>query len=200
MKLNNNSTALNTSQFDDVQGHILQGLTNVALEKVPFRDTGYYMLATRHDQPDEIFFTFQLPHGWERDTKLYFHLHFVPLSTWEPTPNTKDVYIEYQYTLAKKDTVIPAVSTWSTLAYHTESVSYDDQFKQKKMSLFDYTPSGSKESDILLVRVKSLGGNGSYTYTDNRTGTGEAKANVAILYADVHFEKEKIGTSTEIPA
>lgn len=181
--------------WDDLQGSVSEGNAVSALTSEDFRDTSFRMLFMRHDQDDSLHFSYQLPHSWQPGSTVNPHLHVVPMA--DP-PSVLNVRFAGEYVWVNVTGTIPAAASWTPFTADF-SVSPGDAFKHKVAGLGSITPTaGVMESSVLLMRVYRNGTGLQDTYTTSKVG-GTAAANLGVLSADVHIEKEKPGTATEYP-
>jgi hypothetical protein len=183
--------------WDDVTGPALQASGNASLTQEAYRDTPAILLFMRHDQDDSLTFAFQMPHRWKRDTEVKVHAHYIPMVT----PATdQNVRLLCRYAWAHSSTELPAVASWGTATVDIPvPASGADTFKEKLFALFSTTPTGSKESSILLVTVTRQGTSASDSYTTGKA-TGTQTANFCLLTVDAHFQTDKSGTVSELPS
>jgi hypothetical protein len=182
--------------WDDLQGPVNQATGTAALTQEAYRDTPAFGIFCRHDQDDSLTFWLQMPHTWRRDTEVRVHAHFIPMST--PAAN-QVVLWSYSYAWAPVFGELPANVSWTTSTTPFTVLNDGSQtFNHQIHPLFSTTPTGTKESAFLVINVKRLGTNIGDTYNTNKVG-GTLQANVCILGIDAHIQKEKVGTTTEIP-
>lgn len=190
----NDSVGLYQGPWDDIQGRITLGdaVANPTYEA--YRDTPWKTYFLRHDQADEMHFALQMTHAWDPTTAVKFHVHVIPMVN----PTTPQVIaLTGQYSWASFGVETPADADWTDFV-GTLTVGTSDAFTEGFVACFTATPpAGVHESAILLVYLKRDAG-GADTYTTSKVG-GTAAANVAILSADAHYQKNKDGTSVEIP-
>lgn len=185
--------------WDDIQGPAYAaqfGLSAPTIEA--YRDTPARLIFYRHDQDDAQTFTYQLPHRWIRDTEVRAHIHYIPMVT--PASN-EVVRLRYTYSWAHPDGELPAMSSWTQSTVDiTVPSSGADTFNKKITTLFTNTPSGSKESSMLVLHLERLGSSsGSDTYTTGKA-SGTAQANFCVMSVDLHFQTNKDGTTNPIPS
>lgn len=190
-----------TTVWDDVLGEIIPGLSVSAPTIDVYRDTPFRSYHFTHNQDDELHFRFQLSHRFKRQTECRLHIHFVPCVN-----PAADEYVVWEVVWAWSYAGIelPAMASWNTTEARS-TIGTTDAFKQKITALVATTPTADgKESSILCARVRRLGstapatGGWSDTYTTAKA-TGAATANVMLLSCDLHYQVEKIGTTSEIP-
>jgi hypothetical protein len=181
--------------WDDIQGRITLGdaVANPTYEA--YRDTPWKTYFLRHDQADELHFALQMSHAWDPTTEVRFHVHLIPMVN--PAVAQK-IVLTGQYAWASFGYATPADVDWTDFTGEL-TVGTSDAFKEAFVQCFSTTaPAAAQhESAILLIYLKRDSG-GADTYTTGKSG-GTAAANVAILSADCHYQKNKDGTSTEIP-
>ena len=179
--------------WEDIQGRITLGdaVANPTYEA--YRDTPWKTYFLRHDQADELHFALQMSHSWDRGP-VRFHVHVIPMVN-PATPQV--IALAGRYSWATFGVETPANATWTPFSA-TQTVGTSDAFKEAFIACFTATPpTGSLESAILLIYLKRDSG-GADTYTTGKAG-GTAAANVCVLSADAHYQKNKDGTATEIP-
>lgn len=171
--------------WDDLAGNESQGTGGATLTYAAFRDTPFKLFAFRNAQNDELHLRFQMPHGWDPETSVKFHIHTVALT--DPAAE-QAVRFEGQYAWVETGGAeVPANAAWTTFAVDF-AVSPGDVNLHRVAGLFEATPpDGAQESAILLVYVKRAGGAAEDTYTGN----------LAVLSLDVHLQRVKIGTLDE---
>lgn len=187
----NDAVGSSNGPWDDNQGRISLGdaVANPTYEA--FRDTSWKTYFLKHNQADELHFSLQMPHSWDPTTAVKFHVHYVPMA--DPL-TTKVFALSGQYSWATFGVATPANTGWTSWAA-TKDVASGDEFKEAVIQCFTATPPATAtESSILLIYMKR--DIATDTYETSKTG-GTAAANVAILSADAHFEKNKDGTATE---
>jgi hypothetical protein len=188
--------ALEAETWDDILGPALQAAGNAALTQEVYRDTPAVLLFMRHDQDDALTFTFQLSHRWKKNSEVRVHCHYIPMVT----PATdQNVRLLCRYAWAHSSTELPAVASWGTATVDIPvPANGADTFKEKLATLFSTTPTGSKESSILVVSITRQSATANDSYTQGKA-TGTAAANFCLLSVDAHYIVEKSGTSAEIP-
>jgi hypothetical protein len=186
--------------WDDLQGPIYQAAGTSALTQEVYRDTEAVTPMMRHDQDDSLTFWMQMPHTWSPDTEVRVHAHVIPLVTPGVDQNVR---FGYSYAWGKVFQELPAAIGWTSgTADLSIPASGARTEKHWIVPLFNSTPSGAKESAFLVFNLKRLGTDPADTYTTNRpAGPGiTPQANLAIMGVDAHFQKEKVGSLTEIPS
>jgi hypothetical protein len=194
----NDSLGNSGGPWDDLLGPAASALKDAAIVTEAFADTAFTANFYVYDQDDAICWTLQTSHRWDRTTSLYFHLHIVPMATPLATQNIR---FDGQYAWAHYGTAVPLNVGWTTIPAITVPVTVNDGMKAMIVPLVTIPPpSPAFESDILLIRVRRPGLTDALdTYHTSKTG-GSVKANVCILSGDAHFQVNKDGTATEIPA
>ena len=179
--------------WDDIQGAVNPGdaVANPTYEA--YRDTPWKTYFFRHDQADELHISLQMSHSWDRG-QVRFHIHLIPMVN--PVA-AQIIALAGRYSWATGGVETPANATWTPWTA-SSTVSTTGAFKEIIVPCFTATPPvGSLESAILLIYLKRDSG-GADTYTTGKSG-GTAAANVCILSLDAHYQKNKDGTSVEIP-
>jgi hypothetical protein len=184
--------------WDDMQGPANAALIGAsAPTNEQYRDTLARLMFFRHDQDDSLTFTYQTSHRWIRDTEVQVHIHYIPMVT--PAAD-QVVRIQYSYVWAHPNAAVPANTSWTTsFTDITIPTSGADTHNEKLAGLFNTTPSGSKESSILIVNITRLSSSTSDTYTTSKADN-TAAANFCVLSVDAHYQSNKEGTTTAIPA
>jgi len=179
--------------WEDIQGTVNLGDAVASPTYEAYRDTPWKCYFLRNDQADELHYALQMSHSWDRGA-VKFHLHVIPMVN-PPVGPLKFAVTGY-YSWANFGVVTPAAVGWTPFSA-THTVGLTDAFKETLVPCFTATPpAGTLESAILLIFLKRDTGNDTYN-TAKAGGTGAA--NVAIISADAHYQKNKDGTSTEIP-
>lgn len=179
-------------RYEDVIGLYNTATATAALTIEAYRDTGFFMEFTRHDQDDVIgYFRFQMSHKKRLGTALELHLHCIPMVN--PAAD-QVVRFEVQYSWQKAGDAFPTVATWTT-ATADMTVTTTDAFKHKLFELIASVPapSGESYSSYFCVRVRRLGTSASDTYTTSKA-SGTAQANLAILGVDCHIVHDRNGS------
>lgn len=180
-----------TARWTDVLMDVGQASGLAALSFDAYRDTSFNLYCFRYDQTDELQFKVQFPHDWQPNSEVRVHMHAIPLA--DPA-TTQTIALAGSYCWAHYGAEVPAASGWTTFTA-THDVAAGDVFKSSIISLFHSTPTGAKESSILLCRVNM---SAATTYTTNKVG-GTVQANLAALYLDAHYQRNKWGTVNEAP-
>lgn len=181
-------------RWDDLYAFIDEGTGPAALTYEAYRDTGMFMRFFRHNQDDNIFMTFQMPHGWDPTTRIHPHAHVIPMAS-----GSGDVKMNYVYTWCPVNSVVPAAAGWVTGSV-TASYTPSDQFVHKVLDFGYLTPpAGAVESIILMFKVERPGASDNAdTYSTNKVG-GTTAANLGVVFFDLHYQKIKAGTVSEYP-
>ena len=180
--------------WDDIQGRITLGdaVANPTYEA--YRDTPWKTWFMRHDQDDELHLSLQMSHSWDPTTAVRFHIHMIPMA--DPL-TAQNIRFTGYYSWAGFGVETPALSGWTPFTAD-KIVSPGDVYKEMFVQCFEADPPGSLESSILLIYLKRDSGTAdSYTTSKDH---GTPQANVCILAVDAHYQKDKEGTATEIPA
>jgi len=178
--------------WDDLYAVINEGTGPAALTYEGYRDTGFFMRFFRHNQEDQIFMSYQMPHQWN-GSSVYPHMHTIPTVS-----GSGQVELEYSYawTIMNSGT-LPAGSGWVT---GSVSASYtpDDQYQQKIISFGEVIPpAGAGDSAILVLKVaRPIAGSDTYSGSKDH---GTAAANLGILFFDLHYQKIKAGSVVPYP-
>lgn len=180
-------------RWDDLSAVIAEGTGPAALTYEAYRDTGFFMRFFRHNQNDNIFMTYQMPHSWDPTTAVRPHMHMIPMASGSGIVN-----FNFAYSWLKVNSgTLGAGSTWITGSL-TSSLTPSDQYMQKIASFDVITPPSGAVESILLVFKVERSTTASDTYSTGKDH-GTAAANVGILYFDLHFQKIKAGTVIPFP-
>ncbi len=182
-------------RWDDLIAFIDQGTGPAALTYEGYRDTGYFMRFFRHNQDDNIFMTYQMPHTWDNTTSIRPHMHLIPMAS-----GSGDVKMDYVYSWSIVGSgTLPAAAGWISGSV-TASYTPADQYVQRVMSFGTIVPpANAGDSSILVFKVERPGSSDAAdTYQTNKTG-GTTSANVGVLFFDLHYQKIKAGSVTEHP-
>jgi hypothetical protein len=176
------------NRWDDLRAMLAEGTGPAALTYEQYRDTGFFMRFFRHNQPDTIFMTYQMPHGWNKND-VRPHMHFIPMSN---SPGTAS--FSYSYTWANINQEFASSVGWTTGSVGV-SISSDDQYKHRVIGFANITPpEGSGASSILIFKTQRVPASDTYTGSKDH---GIASANIAILEFDMHYQKLAAGTESE---
>ena len=181
------------NRWDDLIAVIDEGTGPAQLTYEAFRDTGFFMRFFRHNQDDNIFMTYQLPHQWNSATAVNIHAHIVPMAS-----GSGNAKFDFAYSWINVGSEFPAASGWISGSV-TASFTPAHQYKQSIVSFGNFTPVDQRESSILILKVERPGSSDILdTYTTNKDhGTGAA--NIGILSFDMHYQKSKAGTVSPYP-
>lgn len=179
-------------RWDDLYAFIDQGVGPAALTYEAYRDTGFFMRFFRHNQADNIFMTYQLPHQWDPSTAVRPHMHLIPMASGSGV-----VSMLYAYAWCNERDVLPGASGWTSGSV-TASYTPAHQYTHQTLSFGTVVPpSGAFESCVLVFKVER-DASVADTYSTNKTG-GTGAANVGVLFFDLHYQKIKAGTISEFP-
>lgn len=181
-------------RWDDLYSEIHEGTGAAALTYEGYRDTGFNIRFFRHNQNDNIFMTYQMPHMWNTGTSVYPHMHYVPMSS-----GSGNAIFEFSYCWTNTNSELPAGSGWVTSSI-TMSLTPSDQYIQsaRHFGAID-PPSGSQPSSILYFKIERPGAsNNGDTYQTSKDH-GTAAANFGITFFDLHYQKISAGTTTQFP-
>lgn len=172
----------NATVFEDIKVNILNAKTGITAptDEVGFRgNANFYARNFVHTQADEVQFDIEIPHNWKKGGLLYPHVHFSP---WITGSGTSKFNLEYYWT--NIDNSFPA----STSAYSmTKTWGTDQQWYHLVASgVTPMTSSGMEMSSILKCRL----------YRDNSID-GNFPGKVTILYFDLHYEIDSLGSREE---
>lgn len=183
---------LGSLYWDDLRGSAQVGLRSAAWVAEEWKTTPAIYLYAQHNQENTISFVYQFPHGWARNS-VRPHLHIVPAAS-----GTGNVYWEYQYTWTRPGRELVDQGSWTTGTV-TTAVGAADVFDEMIVDFGLITPpSWADASSNLHFHVNRDGTSGSDTYDTNK-GWGTIAANVALLFADCHYQRSLIGSQTEFP-
>lgn len=180
-------------RWDDLYAFIDEGVGPAGLTYEAFRDTGFFMRFFRHNQNDNIFMTYQMPHQWDTTTAVYPHMHFVPMASGSGT-----LKFNYSYAWMNEGEIVPSSSGWTSGSV-SASLDPSDQYTSKHISFGAITPTSQLESSILIFKVERPGSSdASDTYQTSKDHQ-TASANVAVLFFDLHYQKSKAGSIEQFP-
>ena len=150
------------------------------------RDTTTGMLSFSGSSDNTIAGIAQLPHAWLKGSVLRPHLHLV-----FPTSNTgKNTRWKFEYNIANpNENFGSAYGSYSALPVITVA-NPAATAKHVLASFADLTMTGYRESTVILWRISRLA----------NSDAADDDTNAAILLEfDIHFQRGKSGTLTEIP-
>lgn len=185
----------NTGLWDDLQGPVEQAAGAAALTFEAYRDTGMFAYFMKHNQDDTLYKAYQMPHSWDRGT-VKPHIHIIPMANPAATENIRFIG---KYAWTQVGVALPADASWTPFTAD-HPVNTTDEFKQAVVPLVTIAPPTTpKESNVLLIWLQRPGASDAAdTYTTSKV-LGTAAANVMVVSIDCHIQKNKRGTSTEIP-
>lgn len=177
--------------WDDLQG-TFDAASGVASLTIEVYKDAFSLPFFRHDQNDTVYMRYQMPHGWNK-TAVRPHIHLMPCAQVGLNV-TQSIDIGYQLGWLPARGFWP--STWTTGSI-TVPVSGSMYESHVKASFGEIAVSNPLASDVLLVRIVRSGSGAVDTFTTSKPGAGLAAANVAILYADVHYRSDRAGSIAE---
>lgn len=182
-------------RWDDLIAVISEGGGAAALTYEAYRDTGFFMDFFRHNQNDNIFMRYQMPHGWDPTTSVRPHMHYIPMAS-----GSGDAKFNYSYSWIGVDSgTLGPGSTWTTGSI-TVSLSSSMQYMQKIVDFGTVVPpAGAVESFVLVFKVERPGGTDAADTYQTSKDHGTASANIALLFFDLHYQKNKAGTVVPFP-
>lgn len=186
--------AVFNERWDDLYAFIDEGTGPAQLTYEAYRDTGFYMRFYRHNQDDETFVRFQMPHSWDPLTNVRPHMHVIPCASGSGV-----VKFNYAYTWSLVHGGFSGSAGWISGSV-TASYTPANQYNQEIISLGTIPPpAGSEESAMLVFKIERPGASDAAdTYTASKPD-GTAAANLGILFIDLHHQKIKAGTTVEFP-
>jgi hypothetical protein len=130
----------------------------------------------------EIFFNVQMPHSWAQ-TAIYIHVHWLPYAIG----SSQTVRWGLEYNWANRGEVFPTTS----MVYVSTNEQGDTSLVQNKHYISEFvsmSPTSTQNgiSSVLIGRLFRNSSNASDTYTNK----------VGLLYIDVHYEINTIGSSS----
>lgn len=181
-------------RWEDLFAEIHEATGQGALTYEQFRDTGFFMRFFRHNQNDKIFMVYQMRHGWSV-SEVRPHMHWIPMAS-----GSGDVVFEYNYCWACTFDPIPAATHWITGSV-TSSLTPPDQYRHQVVTFGSIAPpsssAGMGTSAMLFVAVsRPAKDSAADTYTTSKDH-GTAAANAAILYFDMHYQRDYAGSIDE---
>jgi hypothetical protein len=111
--------------------------------------------------------------------------------------STEVVYLGYKYTWQSIGGLIPSNTSW--ISGNTSlSIGTTDEFIHKKFNIVSniQIPASETYSSMLLISIQRLSSNENDTYKTNKVG-GTGKANLGLLYVDIHYQKDRLGSLLE---
>lgn len=152
-------------------------------DEVGFRgDAAFYSRNFVHNQADEVQFSVQLPHAWKEGSAIHPHVHFSPWAANEGAAAAKFIF---EYYIANVNGTYPASpATFPVTKTWTDSNQWKHLIAGGDSAGIDMT--GYTLSSILKVRM----------YRDN-TVTNNLADKVALLYIDIHYEIDALGSDSE---
>lgn len=142
--------------------------------------TGIYCYHFEAAAEKELFFYTHLPHSYKEGTDVKFHVHWAPTTT-----NTGNVVWGVEYSVANTNVALPN----STLV--TATVAADGVAKAHQVdAVATITGTTLKVGTVIVGRFYRKAADAGDTFT------GVAAA----LTIDLHYQKDKFGTSAEYPA
>lgn len=180
-------------RWDDLIAVIDEGTGPAQLTYEAYRNTGFFMRFFRHNQDDNVFMTYQLPHQWDISTAVSLHAHIVPMASGSGTAK-----FDFAYSWIKVDAEMPAANGWTSGSI-SFIVTPDMQYRQKILSIATVAPTDQDESSILVLKVERPGAsNATDMYITNKDH-GTTSANIGVLSFDLHYQKSKAGTILQLP-
>jgi hypothetical protein len=180
---------LDETVWDDMLPYSINPGTGLsAMSSEDYGTTGFKFNYFKNDSSanEEIQLFFQFSHSYKTSTDIYFHLHVIPSQNGAGGNEDVEFAIEYQW--------IPINGTYSTTTNTTDSqvfrVGATDSNKHKIFSWDVIADSAQGISSDLMIRVRRLTKTADRV-NDNYTGK------VYLRFADVHFEKDTIGSRQE---
>ncbi len=130
-----------------------------------------------------IFLMAQMPHAWRQGSDIRPHIH------WQKTTSAAgDVYWQLDYKKAPIGEVMDAsfttLSETSTVAGTPDNDTADEHLIT---SFADIAMPGGELSDMLVMKLSRIGGNGADTYG----------ADARLLEFDIHYEIDGFGSGRE---
>lgn len=188
----NSLVCAGSGKWEDLTGSIEQATGNAALTEETYRDTPFRSKFLRHDQADELSFTYQMTHQWNR-TGVRPHIHVEPMAA-----GSGSLVLTGHYAWAITGEAIPAFANWTPFTM-TKAFTAADQYKPAIIA-FDaeiIPPESAGPSAMLMIHVKRDTALDTYE-TSKPTSPGQtAAANVRIVSFDTHVRRALLGTDTE---
>jgi len=189
------ATAISTleSQINDVWDDMrivpgavsFPGVADPALVTWQPSGSGISTYVYEFDNGDYVSAIIQLSHEYKQGSDLKPHIHWTPKSRGS-AESGKTVAWEIEYSIANVGDVFPAMQTIQL----TDTVTgTNDEHEITSSGTIDGT--GIKESAIIVLNIKR---GSTDTWSTNTNGNMPAW-----LECDIHYQKDKLGTTTEIP-
>jgi len=130
-----------------------------------------------------LFFQAQMPHGWREGSSIRPHVH------WQKTTSAAgNVYWQLDY---KKTPIGSVMDGAFTTLFNTSTVDgtpdNDTANEHLITALGDIDMTGNELSDMLVMKLSRIGGNGADTYG----------ADARLLEFDIHYEIDGFGSGRE---
>jgi len=173
--------------YDDMQGNLSSVSGGSALGSLAVRDTGLTIPSFQNNNNDVLFLVNQFSHSKRLNSNAgSFHIHCY-LPTAPTAGNT--VILDWAYTWQNVFDIIPAFAEWVS-GTKTHTFSTEPQFGQFILSVIPelICPVNETASSMLLIKVtRRASGTGRDTYLSD----------LGIVYADTHYQKNRLGTLQE---
>lgn len=185
-------TLTNDRVWDDVPPAVVSVGTGVSsLTVKPYRDTPHDFSFFRHDQDDELYLQYQMPHRWAWGTQLVPHLHLIPTGA-----GSGRVVFTGQYAWSAVGETLPADASWTDFRVEKD-IAATDQYREVVAALPTLTPPVfGRHSLHLYITIRRAGTDARDTYTASDP-SGTAAANLALVSLDTHYQIDKTGTETQ---
>lgn len=182
---------LETPVWDDVCGPLLTVRSSApynapVFTRIPLTTGEIWQYAfqrqTTAANEQEAMFSIQLPHSYKRGTAVYPHLHFIPSTT-----NGGDIVWGLEFVSGP---LVGAYPTASTTYYMTNSATLRTNMTMVIQG-WQAIPGGvMKESSCIFGRI----------FRYSRTGGGDTYPDAVFgISFDLHFQRDTLGSTDEIP-
>lgn len=136
-------------------------------------------------QHDEVHFEVQMPHDWKEGSKIYPHVHWCPI-----TAEAGNVVWQLDYSWASHGGTFPAVTTLTSDATAAGGTAWVHKMTALKDGSGNRYIDGTGHtiSSMLVCRLHRDAGQGNDTLSEG----------VAFLEFDIHYERDSLGSATEL--
>lgn len=139
-----------------------------------------YKYDTSNADDESVHFVAQMSHGYKEGSDIYPHLHWSPDST-----NTGNVRWQFEYIITDIDGTFASSSTTETITEPADGTA----LKHQMVSFSTIDGTGLTVSHMIICRLTRLSTSDAL---DTFTG------NACFLEFDFHYEKDTIGSRTEL--
>lgn len=172
------------TMFDDLLGDITQVKSQGSGVSLNNTESSLEYTATANLN-DYSVINYQVPHGWKVGSDVFPHLHF-----WQDNDNAPNFLLRYRWQINSG----AKTTSWTDYKCNTLVFEYTSGTLNQIAHGGGITPpEGAGLSDILQIRIFRDTGNTSTVFAGADPYTGA----VGITSADVHIEKNRLGSRQE---